>query len=307
MQRIAAALTIMALSILVTAALTVTVQAAPGDLIGAVDQVNREVVLLDQNAPKWGKDAGVKWMWSAPQDEGWNNLSDVKFRTNPDRAKVVLVAASGGNVASINYATRQVIWQATIPGRSNPHSIELLPNGAVAVADSQGAIWYFPRGTKSNPKRYPLPDAHAVLYNDGRLWALGGSQLRQYDIHPKSLKQHGDAIPGAYERGHDLAPMTNDARHRMWLSGDKVYFFDKYAPNSKPVPFGGVASRDHVKSFGTQDDGRIVQTWIPPKDCGNPCGTDRVFLFNYDGNGPVQKIRPNAGFYKARPVIWTYY
>jgi hypothetical protein len=305
MRRIAAAVTIIALGVLGAMALTATAQAAPAPKIGAVDQANREVVLLDQNAPKWGKDAGVKWRWPAPKDRGWHNLSDVKFRTNPNGARVVLVAASGGNVASINYATRQVIWQATIPG-SNPHSIELLPNGAVAVADSNGSIWYFPRGTKSNPKRYPLADAHAVLYNDGRLWALGGDQLQQYDIRPTSLHPNGDPIPGEYKRGHDLAPMTNDARHRMWLSGDKVYYFDKYAPNPKPVEFGGAASRDHVKSFGTQRDGRIVQTWIP-KNCGDPCGTDTVFLFNYDGNGPVRKIRQGAGFYKARPVIWTYY
>jgi len=52
---------------------------------------------------------------------------------------------------------------------------------------------------------------------------------------------------------------------------------------------------------------RLVDEVDPENDCGDPCGTDLVFLFNDDGNGPVRKLRQGVGFYKARPVIWTYY
>jgi hypothetical protein len=61
MRRITVAITIMTLGVLGAIALTTPAQAAPAPMIGAVDQINREVVILDQNAPKWGKDVGVKW------------------------------------------------------------------------------------------------------------------------------------------------------------------------------------------------------------------------------------------------------
>jgi hypothetical protein len=304
MRRIRVLAAALALGGVAAVAVPAAAPAAAGDLVGAVDQAHRQVLVLDQNAGSWNGNGPVRWRWTAPAGSAWANLSDVKFRTDHNGVRVVLVAASGGGVASINYRTHHVIWQSSVPG--NPHSIELLPNGAVAVAASTGSrVWYFPYGSRRAVST-PLADAHAVLYNDGRLWALGGSALNQYDYTKTALHKHGRSITGGgLSGGHDLAAMTNDRRHRMWLTGNRVYWFDKYAGNPKPVAFGGQASRASVKSFGTQHDGRIVETYIP--GCVHTCRSDHVYLFDYAGNGQVTRTRSGAGFYKARPVVWGYY
>lgn len=283
---------------------------AAADQVITVDQGNRagtgaqHVYVFAQN----GNWKSPVWSWQAPtgSDHRWGHLDDVKVRLDSNKVPVVLVTAGNGMVGSINYRTRKLIWHAAVPtshGTPNPHSIELLPNGGVAVADTNGYVWYFPYGS-STPKAYKLSGAHGVLYSDGRLWAVGSSGLAQYDIHRTTLTQHGGLI-GHLSGGHDLSPISGDKRHQMWVSDHNgVYTYDKYSGRG-PVRVPGARSTSCVKSVGNQDDGTIVETrpGCPPA----PYLTHTVTLFDRYGNTTVHKTRPASWFYKARPVVWSYY
>jgi Family of unknown function (DUF6528) len=291
---------------------------ATGDLIAVADQADsidkypdgrpaNEVLIFRQGAYASGtlKNSAVVWRWKAPETTAWTHLSDVKFRTDSNGVRVVLVTASGGNVASINYATHRIIWQAH-PG-GNPHAIELLPNGAVAVADSTGHIYYYPYGWHRWSERISLDGAHGVLYNDGRLWALGGHQLNQYDIHRTYLKKYSGSITG-FSGGHDLSPIYGTRLHQMWLGGHGVYTFNKYANPPRPVRVPGGENNGCVKAIGNQRDGILVEeVGYNCHGSNGPYWNDKIYLFDRYGNNRIEKVRPGARFYKARPVSWLRY
>lgn len=287
------------------------------NLIGAVDQNHGRVLILRQDVD-WRRTNPICWQRTLGGGR-WGHLTDVKFRRYGSQWDV-LVSAGNGNVGIFAYPSGRRIWSATVPnprqGTRNPHSIELLPNGGVAVADStgvacggcgEGRLLYYPKGSRS-PKVYRQPSAHGVLYSDGRLWAVGGSTLYQYDIGRGGLTRHGGNLNvgrGRVTGAHDLSPMTGSARHRMWIAGNAVYHYDKYS-GRPPTRWIVPASRSCVKAFGTQRDGRIVEAW--KNHCtGSNYLSDTVYLFRYDGTHPTALRLPGAGFYKARPVTWSYY
>lgn len=280
-----------------------------GKQIGAVDQRNGERVLILRQDVDWRCSNAVAWQLTL----GWSHLTDVKFRVYHGQREV-LVSSGGGRIGIYAYPSKARIWTAQVPGPANPHSIELLPNGAVVVADSlgrapgsnrDGRLLFYPRNS-TRARQLPLQDAHGVLYNDGRLWAVGGSRLQQYDISATGIRQHGSALDGRrFSGAHDLSPMTGDSKHRMWIAANKVFFYDKYS-GKPPVAWSVPASRSCVKAFGTQPDGQIVEAWR--SGCtGSIYLSDTVYLYRYDGTHPVRKTLSGAGFYKARPVTWSYY
>ncbi|GAA0220790.1 hypothetical protein GCM10010492_18650 [Saccharothrix mutabilis subsp. mutabilis] len=53
--------------------------------------------------------------------------------------------------------------------------------------------------------------AHGVVYNDGRLWALGYESLRQYDIRENSLKEASPRITKFWAGGARVPAPLPDA------------------------------------------------------------------------------------------------
>lgn len=301
---------------------------AAGNLVALVDQgpngdrnTGQKILFMKQDAD-WSTAAAVAWTLKIPA--GWNGIADVKTRVDGQGRKLVLVAAGNGRVGSFYYPSGEQAWTGTVKdaqgcnGKHNPHAIELIPEaygGGYAVADTEGYVWRFPAGKSSTSDCRRLPTAHGVLYNDGRLWAVGYKGLAQYDIKPKSLVQFGKVVTtSGFKDGHDLSPVYGDPKHRMWVS-DKlnVYRYDKYPEHNvpqKPVPVTGVLSGHRVKSVGNQFDGTVVQT-RPFSDPGAGCQknyqTRTVRLFTQNGTVLVKKKLKASCVYKARPVIWGYY
>ncbi|HWO23026.1 MAG TPA: DUF6528 family protein [Kofleriaceae bacterium] len=190
--------------------------AAASGPVAIVDQ-RHGVMIFNLASQNWNRDK-PSWSWS-PRGDSWRNLSDVKFRSYGGR-NTLLVTASSGRAATVDYATRRVTWTAT-PG-GNPHSIELLPSGAVVVASSAtGRLTVYGKGHETSDSHVELPDAHAVLWDAklNQLWALGGNQLCRYSVEgpearPK-LRRAGcvSTPPG----GHDLSPVHGNPAE-MWLS-----------------------------------------------------------------------------------------
>ncbi|MBN6039925.1 DUF6528 family protein [Amycolatopsis sp. 195334CR] len=268
----------------------------------------QRVSVLEQNAD-WNSPVAEVWKWEVPERTRWRGITDAKVRTERDGRRVVLVSSGGGNVAKIDWDSRKPIWQAQVPAGDNTHSIELLPDGQIVTAGSGGYLRFFPAGATKYTRTYSLPGAHGVLYNDNRLWALGYGELRQYDIRKNRLVE-ADPTIRRIGNGHDLALIHGTPKHEMWLTNtNNVYRYDKYSgkrPQRVTGPHGGAK----VKSIGNQPDGTILLTRQPKSptgECPHSYQAPKVDLYDATGGEHRTKARKGSCFYKARPVVWTYY
>lgn len=148
---------------------------------------------LDKATPgSWDLDDAEVWRYTLKPDKpAYNCPSGVKFRTgNRVYGDVVLIACSGGYAGVISFPQGEELWHVDLCG-NNPHSIEILPDGAVATASSNGneVRLYAPQSTEYTS--VTVPDAHAVLWDDDNecLWALEGfGVLHAYGVVVKDGK-----------------------------------------------------------------------------------------------------------------------
>ncbi|MFI5887878.1 DUF6528 family protein [Streptomyces sp. NPDC051554] len=106
-----------------------------GPPVVVTDQAADAVLLLDGER--------TRWSWSVIDDleladldarQSWPNPSEAKTQVLNGR-QYLLAAASGGLAAVVGYPGGEVYW-ATDVGGENAHSLELLPDGDVAVVAS---------------------------------------------------------------------------------------------------------------------------------------------------------------------------
>lgn len=222
------------------------------------------------------------------------------------------VTDSRGLAALIPYpAGNKKLWGANVGG--NPHAAEVLPNGNVAVASSNGGwvrIYTSSQGSDSATyAEYKQPSAHGALWDPVReiLWTIGNSEIA-------GLKISGTAAAPEISvhvrlqvdrlNGHDIQPVYGDA-DRLWVaSGGKVYQY-VISTNSLDLAYPGTdkISRVGVKAIGNQWSGQVVQTVTddaktPKGGCStrNNWCTESVDFFQPDS----VRTAPGAAFYKAR-------
>jgi hypothetical protein len=224
-----------------------TPAAETGRLVAITDQSYdspsaARVRLLDPAVANWGTAAALKWTWSPTSANGFSGLtgawglpSDVKLRMK-GTAYVAVVTDSRGLAALIGYPSGQRLWATNVGSANNPHSAELLPDGNVAVAASNGGfvrVYTASQGSGSAAYvSYPLPDAHGVQWDPTRqvLWVLGGTKLAALKISgtaaaPKLTEVA--SVPGLTAGGHDLTPVLEN-HDLLWVStGSKVYQVSK--------------------------------------------------------------------------------
>ncbi|MFU8850409.1 DUF6528 family protein [Micromonospora sp. SL1-18] len=275
-------------------------QAATGR-VAIVDQ-RSGVKIFSLGSSSWK--GSPLWSWSPARTAAWSNLSDVKFRSYGGR-NVVLVTASGGRAAIIDYSTRKTRWTAS-PG-GNPHAIELLPNGAVVVASSSGRLTAYGKGRTSG-RTYSFPSAHAVLWEPGtrRLWALGGTRLCSYKVggtatSPTLTNKSCRTTPSG---GHDLSPVYGTSAE-LWLSTTShVYTYNINRGTLRRA--SGYIDNSQIKSVGNHAGGLVVTTKVTKKNSDGTWGNGNVWLYKLNGSYVGNRYRPGAAIYKARPVVWSY-
>lgn len=295
-----------------------------------MDQASRRVLVLrgveELMAYQGVERPPVVWSWAADRapDLGdldpalsWSDPDEVKSRTLEGR-RYLLTTASGGLAAVVDTATGASRWAADLGGDVNPHSIELLPDGNVAVAASAGGwvrLYAASQGSRATAHAtFPLPGAHGVHW-DGRtglLWVLGDGELTGLRVGgtpdaPTLAAVRSAPLPD--RGGHDLAPVLG-APGRFWVSTlNGLWQYDPAADGFTPVhladpgdPAAGPAAERDVKSIG--DD---------------PAGTGRLLTAAPDHSGPcdwctsaIRLHRPErtwnltgARLYKAR--WWSSY
>ncbi|MEV5506744.1 DUF6528 family protein [Streptomyces orinoci] len=286
--------------------------------IVTADQAGRSVYVLRGDQARWdadGGDGGVLWSWSADGREELADLDPDTSWTNPSEAKLrelgghryLLATASGGLAAVIGYPGRSVYWAADT-GSGNAHSIELLPDGNVAVAASTGgyvrlyAASLGPRATEHI--QVSLPGAHGVHWDpDTRLlWALGSRELIALRVDgpsddPGLTVVHRTALPT--RQGHDLAAVAKSPG-RLWVTtASAVYQYATRQRKFVTYPLQSRISAPDVKSIG--DDPATGQILVARPEPGHSCAwcTSSLTLYQPDG----RRTLLHGAMYKAR--WWT--
>ncbi|WP_158834948.1 DUF6528 family protein [Streptomyces sp. NRRL S-350] len=291
---------------------------SPGWQVAVVDQASRRVLVL-QSAEELTAYRGpdtlpVVWSWSADRvpeladlapARSWTDPAEVKSRVRQGR-RYLLTAAGGGLAAVVETATGRTRWAADLGPAVNPHSIELLPDGNVAVAASAGG-WVRLYAASQGPRaagyaEFGLPGAHGVHW-DGRtglLWVLGDSALTALRVGGTPAAPTVAAVRSAPlpdRGGHDLAPVLA-APGRFWVSTlTGLWQYDPSADRFAVVRLADPAAERDVKSVG-DEPGRTGRLLTVAPDHTGPCDwcTSVITLHRPEGTRSLR----GTHLYKAR-------
>ncbi|MGC9437693.1 DUF6528 family protein [Streptomyces sp. WG5] len=305
-----------------------TAAALPPLLVG--DQKSRRVFLLDSATATWDPSADpapVRWEFTPEGDSrysdldpgrSWTYVSEVKCRTWQGKT-YLLTTASYGFAAVVEYPGKNRYWAARVTDAAgtelaNPHSIELLPGGNVAVALSGSnevrlyAASRSPYATEFTS--VPLTSAHGVHWDPATemLWAVGHGQLAAYTLSGPASEQTlvrsyvidlPELRPGRAPGGHDLNAVAGEP-DLFWVSTtDGLLQYSKsrrqFAPYTASSCAGTLANVKAVSNVG-----RTVALTAPDGGLDREWWTRSVRVDN--GSVPAHTLGGAAygGIYKAR-------
>ena len=276
-------------------------------LVALTNQGNSHLEVYDISEGKLDKSSLV-WSYKLP----YYNIAGTKLRHSEKHGDVALAVCGNTYGCMISYPEGKMIWR-TEAAASNPHSIELMPNGVIAIASSSGGeVRFF--NTDKNISRtadasVQLEDAHGVLWDAERevLWAIGRKVLTAYRVTladgKVTVTEEGSlraTIPSDWS--HDLAPVYGN-KNELWVTtSSHVYRFDK-TTKSFTVNYAGRDSLDRadIKGVGNFDDGSTV--YIFPDGAFKTWTGQSAFILRTDNGMQSQTITSADGhFYKIR--VW---
>lgn len=216
----------------------------------ATEQASARLLILDHSRD-WNTPEALLWEWHPSHSKEIDAKHHALFGHFSDAKGVlddthILTAASGGGVALIRRSDKAVLFHG--PAGRNPHSIELLPDGNIVAAASQGTsnITVYAVSPESatsitEPARvYPLASAHGLVWDSDAklLWALGSHHLVGYRYNfdkgaPELEVVERIELKGVAFGGHDLYPVAGTPY--IMMSGVGVALFDKRDRSILPV------------------------------------------------------------------------
>lgn len=288
----------------------VSLFAAPAEIdwrIVAADQGATNLVMFS-GAP--GASTNILWRWNPFDDPGvkpeyaatFAHISECK---PIDGGKTILTCASFGGVAAVDVATARAKWYALASrGRDGPHSVDLLPNGHVAVANSVGcdaleiidvASSPFDPAEQRRVRAFDVSGAHGVVWDASRkrLFVLGYTNLYAFAYAKASGFVMKTAVCSYADRsgdpyGHDLVPDGKGSYYFTNHTGVWRLSLDTFALSS-------VRLRANAKSFSRDSvKGDLLQIPI------EKWWSDRLTVIVPDGSSRTIGPFPGSRFYKAR-------
>ncbi len=242
------------------------------------------------------------------------NAAGLKLRRYGERE--VLLAAYGSNHAKmIDIKTKDVLWSTATAG-ANPHSVELTPNGVIAVASSTGAVVNFYSATDASKMlSVPFPDAHGALYDPDTdlVYVVGENRLRAFFVgldasgNPTATENKGAAFTLPTGGAHDLQPVYGDT-DRFWITTVSAVY--QYSVSEKRIvdDYGGkfAVNTKNVKGIGNFDDGGIM--YVSPDGKFKDWTSESVYyIHKFDGKYYKYTIKDaNTGIYKLRVYNLNY-
>ena len=299
------------------------------------DQYGEAVLVYDLDALRSGDPLESAKVWS--HHVGISHIAGMKHRSETVFGDVILVAAgaSRGKAQMISYPDGKVLWSTDAAG-NNPHCIEILPSGNIAVASSTGGtvrlfktsalLWGDP-ATAQEFEDSPLPYAHGVLYdpNEQVLWALGGNALTSYRLEGDGANERLVPLPertmpllGEHVGGHALAADLTDP-DKLCVSTDHACLWVDKKTLTCTDPFDGIAgaARTWVKGLCKNRRGFYCLV-IPNGGRNTPWATmgyrqwcsDTLTLYRRNGDEveilPIPSEQKRA-FYKVTAFCGTYF
>lgn len=300
-------------------------------MILATNNSTKSMELYDAGVTDWNNAAAKKWSWKPSTANGFSTAesnafaggSDLRLRQVKAWGDSIFMALTDTKMAAI------ITWPGAVRRWSRPidgnlHAAEILPNGNVALAASDGN-WIRVYSSSQGPDnasfvQYDLNAAHAALWDPAYnlLWVTGQHPVTLSHILT-ALEISGTAaapvltevtayrsvLPSTW--GHDVAPYYGD-KDRLWVSTNGgVYVYNK--KNKSFVIAPGGANRTFVKAAGNiSAGGLLIQTRAdanksptPAVSCGlNGWATSTVDFFAPSGSLYTTRVAPGACFYKAR-------
>lgn len=243
----------------------------PSQKILVTDQLRKQIAIYDIADSDW---SSPEWVWTTDAPTFYYP-DGVKYRYSKIwQTYVVLVTSSGGYCAAISYPSGEVLARISDAG-GNPHSIELLPDGSIAVASSGGYVRIYSTASGSvdleSYIQFSLAGAHGVLWDPKYevLWALGTHVLEAYRLTgtpeaPAVSKQEEMCSQLPDGGGHDLAPVYGDT-DALWVTGESRVM--QYCKDTKKWNFSydGAAfiSSNNVKGIGNFPETKTVVRTVP--------------------------------------------
>jgi len=250
-------------------------------------------------------------LWSCKMP--YYNIAGTKLRCSEKHGKVALAVCGGSYGCMISYPKGELLW-STNAAANNPHSIELMPNGVIAIASSYGdEVRFFTTDqeiSETPSASITLEDAHGVLWDEEKevLWAIGRNVLAAYHVERTadggvSVTKEDDlclTIPS--DHAHDLAPVYGN-RNELWVTTTShVYRFNK-AEKTFSTDYKGSSflDRSGIKGVGNFDDGSIV--FIYPDGKFKSWTGQSAFLLSASDGTKVESLNSaDKHFYKIR--VW---
>ena len=286
---------------------------AKGLVIGG-DQGRHRIFVLDAAKKTWTV-ASAAWNWAPTAANGfgdvahaWSLPSDVRVR-KAGKKTYVLTADSKGFLGAIEYPSGRRLWATDAGAPSNPHATELLPDGNIAAAASDGGwvrVYAASQGRAvSAHTEFRLKGGHGVLWDPGRkvLWAIGDDDLVGLKVggtaaRPTLKLASRSTLPSA--GGHDLAPVYGD-RDRLWITTHHGVY--QYVKSTKRFTKSYRAAKSIdlpiVKAVGNHPTtGQVVLT-RPQDGCATTWCTDTAEFFG-SASQKATRTLPDAQFYKVR-------
>ncbi len=275
----------------------------------AADQKNASVTFFD---------IGISDLSTATASKSFQfergNIAGLKLRIY--NGKKVLLAAYGSRFSKmLDIETGEVLWFCDSVGR-NPHSVELTPNGVIAVASSNGNCVNFYSATDVNKMlSVTLDDAHGVLYDPDTelVFAVGLNKLRAFSV---GLDENGDVtvkedvsraktLPSNY--AHDLQPVYGNT-DRFWITTSSSVYQYSVSENKIYTNFDGRKQLlvNDIKGIGNFENGSIM--YVTPDGKFETWTSESVYLcYKYRDQYAKYKISfDTVGIYKLRVAYFEY-
>ncbi|NIG55399.1 DUF6528 family protein [Chitinophaga sp. Cy-1792] len=318
-----------------TPPVTETPQPYPGQLLALTNDATKELVLYDPMVTDWNTDAAKKWKWvpttglgfSASEIKIWGGGTDFKLRKKASGQDTAVAALCDNSMAAlVGFPSGQRLWSKII--NANVHSAELLPDGNIALAASDGnwvRVYAASQGADNGTyAEFPLSQAHAVLWDPGinGIWVIGQDVATNAHIltalavggttaNPvlTELTQYRVTLPSVW--GHEVSPYYGN-NNLLWVTTNGgEYIFNKTTKTFSTAP---TTNLTFVKGIGNQPSGQIVLTRPdanknprPAVSCSlNNWSTSTVDFYTSGGQWQGSRIVSGACFYKVKVVYDNY-
>ncbi|HAT93454.1 MAG TPA: hypothetical protein DCS36_13950 [Sphingobacterium sp.] len=302
------------------------------DWIWTGNQATNMIEIYDPVVADWNLTTALKWSWKPTLVKGysqyaidhWGLPTDFKVRKVDAWGGNHLVAScSSGLITIASYPSGVKKWAYNLG--YNPHSVELLPNGNIAVAATdRDSVYLYASSTGTDNLAHAavkLNKAHAVVYDplENILWATGNDfviamQVGGTDAAPTltelpARRGYLNTTSSKNPFGHDLGRDLADD-NVLWVSTNGgVYNFNKTTKifTDGPGDTTGI-NKTMVKSISRQQSGLFVltrpdseKTTVLPDPVTSPVWCTR-YVDIYSSSGVFQYYRTKSGakFYRAK-------